>query len=103
MGDSAERLVLAVQEDATVSDVLLAMLQADYLPGIGGGRATWLVMGLKPVAVIAQQWTAPRWLISPDLPVEVARDPSGQYDFWVHYGGDTDPEKTCEIYRHSGL
>jgi len=102
MGDSAECLVLSLPEDATVSDVLLAILQAGFLPGVGGGGATWLVMGLKPVAVVAEKWTAPRWLMSPDLPVSATREPSGQYDYWFDYGGHRDPEQMYDDYRDSG-
>lgn len=102
MGDSAGCLVLSLQDDATVSDVLLAMLRADFVPSIGGGRATWLLMGFKPVAVIAQQWTAPRWLVSPKLSVPVTRETSGQYDYWLHYGGDRDPDEMYEDYRDRG-
>lgn len=101
-GDDALDLELHVDDGATIFDVLFAMHDAQYLPRIGGGQATWVVEGAKPVAVIAQQWMIPRWLVAPDLPLAEARDPSGQYDLWVHYRADTDPEKLYEVYRDNG-
>lgn len=59
--------------------------EADYLPAVGGCRAAWLVNGLKPVAITAQRWTAPRWLISPNpalFVARVARGPSKESKSW---------------------
>jgi hypothetical protein len=36
------------------------VLAASYLPSIAGGQATWVASSAVPLAVIAQQWPAPR-------------------------------------------
>jgi hypothetical protein len=94
-GDNALDLELQVEDGATIYDVLFAMHKQKYLPGISGGQACWVVEGAKPVAVIAQQWMIPKWLVSPNLPVSVLRNPEGRTDFTVEYLTQADPE---EVY-----
>ena len=64
-GDAPHEIVMEVQVDATIQSVLAAVVERRYLASISGGEATWIVEGQKPLAVIAQQWTEPQWLISP--------------------------------------
>ncbi len=59
--------------DATLGQIVHVALGGGYLAPISGGRATWVVVaGSTPCAVVAQQWTAPRWLADPDMPVPPA-------------------------------
>ena len=55
---------------ATVRELVAAAMRACPLASIAGGRATWLVDVGTParcVAVIAQEWVAPRLLVA-DVP-----------------------------------
>ena len=51
---------------ASVQELVCIALAACRLAGIAGGQATWIVQaggyGGQPLAVVAQQWAAPRFL-----------------------------------------
>ena len=49
--------------DDSVAHAVSAVVRARYLPEIAGGAATWIVRaGDQPLAVVAQQWDAPKFL-----------------------------------------
>jgi hypothetical protein len=99
MGDDALPLALFVDDGATIADVVLAMRQAQFLPPISGGQATWIVEGETPVAVIAQQWIIPKFLVSPELPASALRNPQANTDFRVRYATQSDPDEVYESLR----
>ena len=72
------------------------ILGEPYLAGIAGGEATWILEGNAPLAVFAQQWDEPRFLVSPDLPLVsfLEREGDPHVDFCVHfrYWLQVDPE-----------
>lgn len=96
MGDDVdaphERTVRA-RDDATIGAVLDALLRTSYLARVAGGQATWIVEGERPVAVVAQQWAMPRWLVSPERTVPEVRRAAGPPDFTVRYWRQVDPER----------
>jgi len=68
--DAPSRLVV-LHGAMTMVEVLEHATAGGYLPQISGGRATWVAetnggsMGaLMPIAVLAQQWAEPRFLIA---------------------------------------
>ena len=102
MGDDSDaphEWVLPVAADAAIGAVVGAMLGAPYLASVAGGRATWIVEGAVPVAVVAQQWAAPRWLVAPELPVAGLRRPGGEPDLQVRYWCQVDPEGVYACLR----
>jgi len=50
----------------------------------------------RPLAVVAQQWAAPRWLVAPELPVATLRRPGGRPDLEVLYWCQVDPDRVYE-------
>jgi uncharacterized protein (DUF58 family) len=65
-----------VVDPGTTLRAMLGLAMADgFLPGISGGRATWVVepsrdgIALAPLAVCAQQWAQPAFLQAPDTTV----------------------------------
>lgn len=66
MGDDmwshAERI--EVPDEATLAEVVDQLVARPFLAFIAGGRATWILeVDGKAVAVVAQQWDEPRYLI----------------------------------------
>jgi len=60
-GDDAQSHDETMEIDAADALALIErVLAAGYLPKIAGGRATWVAVSHKPVAVCAQEWPAPR-------------------------------------------
>ena len=66
MGDDADaphEWVVPGQPDVPLAAVVEPIVHARYLASVAGGRATWIVEGERPLAVLAQQWDAPRRLV----------------------------------------
>ena len=61
-GDAPHPRRLAAPPSATVQQAIETVLAARYLPSIAGGMATWVAASAVPLAVIAQQWPAPRMM-----------------------------------------
>jgi hypothetical protein len=61
-GDAPHHRRFALGAGASVEDALAAVAAARYLPSIAGGMATWSAASGIPLAVLAQQWPAPRLL-----------------------------------------
>jgi len=77
------------QAVATLREFLAQALQAAPLASIIGGEATWLVdsagAGKGCIAVVAQQWPAPRFLLDSNITVQQhfgARQPSVYFRYW---------------------
>lgn len=63
-GDDAvahERMIV-LRDGLPLERIVAAILEADYLPAIMGGRATWSLASRIPIAVIAQHRRRPRML-----------------------------------------
>jgi hypothetical protein len=55
----------AVAAGASLAEAISEIVVAGYLAPIAGGKATWIVETGKPVAVVAQQWKSPKFLVGP--------------------------------------
>ncbi|MDT0318455.1 hypothetical protein [Streptomyces millisiae] len=57
--------------ETPLADVVGRLLERHFLATIAGGRATWILVadGRRPLAVVAQQWAEPRFLVDPALPI----------------------------------
>lgn len=102
MGDDIEaphEWAAPVAEEASIAAVVRAMIRASYLASIAGGRATWIVEGAQPLAVVAQQWREPRWLVPPEVAAASVRRPDGHPDLHVRYWCQADPDRVYEALR----
>ena len=60
-GDAPHTKTIDLPGKISVGAAVESLLASNYLPSISGGEATWSVMSSIPVAVVAQQWAAPRY------------------------------------------
>ena len=67
--DAPHELLLEVTPQTTLQEITDYVLGKSYLASISGGRATWTLQSERPLAVIAQQWEQPHFLIPPETPV----------------------------------
>lgn len=91
--DAPHERIVDVPDDASIGTIVADLANGAYLASIAGGRATWIVDGTRPLAVVAQQWDVPRWLVAPDAPAAPLRRPDGSPDFHVRYWLQVDPER----------
>jgi hypothetical protein len=97
--DAPHELALLVTDDTTTEAMVQAILEANYLPRIADGVATWSVVSDRPLAVIAQQWPEPRMVSDLPHPPEQLRREAGGYRFHVNYHVQQDPETVLEVLR----
>ncbi|TDC25690.1 hypothetical protein E1265_06385 [Streptomyces sp. 8K308] len=57
--------------ETPLADIVARLLERHFLATIAGGRATWILVAgdRRPLAVVAQQWDEPRFLVDPALPI----------------------------------
>ena len=95
--DAPHELSISVPRDVSVLQV--AERFGGYLPSIQGGKATWILEGRRPLAVFAQQWSEPRFLVAPESPfvslVDLDATPHLQFRYWCQ----VDPERVFDCLR----
>jgi hypothetical protein len=93
-GDDAvpHLLTIDVPPDRPLGEVVVGLVERHYLASIAGGRATWiLVTGDRPLAVLAQQWPEPRYLVDPAQPISAFGTPHGVsllFRYWLQHDPD---------------
>jgi hypothetical protein len=91
--DAPHEWRVQVDAQATVAEVAARIQHARYLASITGGRATWILMGTGPLAVLAQEWDTPRCLTPPDAPIRDAVRQDGRPHLALRYWCQVDPER----------
>ena len=97
--DAPHEWAVPLPADATVANLVTKILRKGYLARIAGGLATWIVEGRQPVAVLAQQWREPRWLVDSDMPVTALCRGAGRANFEIRYWCQVDPERVYACLR----
>jgi hypothetical protein len=95
--DAPHELNISVPRDVSARQV--AERFGGYLPSIQGGKATWILEGRRPLAVFAQQWSEPQFLVAPELLfvslVDLDATPHLQFRYWCQ----VDPERVFHCLR----
>ncbi|MDB6174886.1 MAG: hypothetical protein JWL59_4197 [Chthoniobacteraceae bacterium] len=98
--DAPHELCLLLPHDISLGDVAERILGARYLASITGGKATWILDAQRPLAVFAQQWTQPRFLVSPDTPLASLFDHAAKPHLQFRYWCQADPERVFHSLEH---
>jgi hypothetical protein len=99
--DAPHELRFKVDEGDPLSKVVAGLLEMQYLPGISGGKATWILRGKQPLAVFAQQRATPRYLVAPETTVTSYIGASDKCDLEFLYWCQVDPDLVYECI-HTG-
>ena len=97
--DAPHEWQLTVDAAATVDSVVRTIQSAGYLASIAGGEATWIIEGARPIAVVAQQWTEPRFLVDRAMPMREVVKPSGRPHVEVRYWIQVSPDRVFDALR----
>jgi hypothetical protein len=97
--DAPHEWILPVDPDAPVAEVVERIVSVRYLASIRTGQATWIVQGDRPLAVVAQQWTEPRFVVDPALPIRDVVDLSGRPHIEARYWLQVSPERVFDCLR----
>ncbi|MFY9983332.1 MAG: hypothetical protein WAM44_05420 [Chthoniobacterales bacterium] len=106
--DAPHELALAVGADS-LGSFIKRFLAAGYLPSISGGNATWILKTERhtdrALAVIAQQWAEPRFLVAADADVLLYINRSAKEPhLYLRYWCQVDPETVFQrLERNESL
>ena len=102
--DAPHETVLSDDANDSLRRVQDRLLAAHYLASISGGNATWILRtesaSGRPLAVFAQQWTQPRFLIDPDLLARSYIDPKAKPHLYLDYLCQIDPDIVFDCLLH---
>jgi len=85
---------------ATLAEAVSAIIGTGYLATIAGGEATWIVEAAgEPLAVVAQQWASPKFLIDPATPVNDCVAPDVPRALFFRYWCQVEPAVVFECLR----
>lgn len=73
-------------------DLIGRVVAARYLASIHGGRATWVAVSHRPLAVCAQQWPYPRLIFWRPIPCSELLCAPGGVRLHFSYLAQIDPE-----------
>ncbi|HEX8319035.1 hypothetical protein [Longimicrobium sp.] len=97
--DAPHEWSVPLASDTSIGALVEAVLRAHYLASVASGHATWIVEGARPLAVVAQEWAAPRWLVAPELPAAALARPGRRPEFQVRYWGQVDPGRVYDYLQ----
>jgi hypothetical protein len=68
--DAPHETKIGIRRDESLGSVIGRVVAGNFLACVGGGAATWIAeSGTRPLAVVAQQWAQPRFLVTPEQTV----------------------------------
>ncbi len=85
-------------EDARLSKIVTAVAASDWLARISGGLATWSVTSNRVIAVVAQQWPAPKLLPFAEDHVDRLDWRDGVLFLHFNYHTQIDPKTVYDIF-----
>jgi len=90
--DAPHEMKMEVSLDTPLDFWLAQLVSRSYLASIAGNKATWILEGRSAVAVVAQQWSAPRFLVWPQEPLAHLLDANAKPHFEFRYWSQADPD-----------
>ncbi|WP_092414802.1 hypothetical protein [Collimonas sp. OK307] len=95
--DAPHRREFEFADGTSLPDALTTIARSNYLVSISGGKATWSAVSSVTLAVIAQEWAAPKNLFLGDKESLDIRNSALHIHF--NYHAQIDPEVVYEILR----
>ena len=98
--DAPHTKQFSFESNASLTEALSTIVNAGYMACISGGKATWIVEAAgKAVAVVAQQWQSPKFLIDPTTLVGECIIPESPNALFFRYWCQVDPDVVFERLR----
>jgi hypothetical protein len=83
---------ISVPDGTPLIEVLAVISNSGYLARIAGGKATWSAVSNVPLAVLSQQWRAPRALPGAHSQLEQLNFHNSMLKIHFTYHGQRDPD-----------
>ncbi len=100
-GDAPHAREIDLPEAAGVDEQIKQVIAAARLPTISGGKATWSLSSIHPLAVVAEQWPQAKLIhqISPKL-ADLDVDKNGTLRLHFSYFAQRDPDAVFDVLRN---
>lgn len=99
MADDLEehKIIIKINRNTKLCDFLSCLLKTRFLALISGGKATW-VLKLNDIllAVVAQEWDEPKYLVNRNKNVNEILNESPGGEVYFKYLAQINPEKTYQ-------
>ncbi|GGP22045.1 hypothetical protein [Silvimonas iriomotensis] len=103
-GDDVEaphEVRVEIERESTLAGIVAMLVSDGYLPNISGGKASWiLVSGTQTLAVLAQQWSKPEYLVPSTERIESVVDFAGRSHLQFRYWVQAEPDQILESLRN---
>jgi hypothetical protein len=98
MGDDAlpHAETIELPPETSLADVVAHLRERNFLAMIAGGEATWILMADRPLAVVAQQWDEPRFLVASSRPIGSLGTDGAGVSLMFRYWKQHDPDRVFE-------
>ncbi|MEU8796549.1 hypothetical protein [Spirillospora sp. NPDC048819] len=98
MGDDAlpHAETIDLPPETSLADVVSYLLDRHFLASIASGRATWILVADRPLAVVAQQWDEPRFLVDASRPISSFGADGNGVSLMFRYWKQRDPDHVFE-------
>ena len=97
--DAPHRVSIQIHLESTLAQVLEAIQNMGYLAQIDGGHATWIVESDRPLAVMAEQWKTPRFLIAFETRIAACQTSDGSRPLFFRYWCQVDPDRVFDCLQ----
>jgi hypothetical protein len=82
--------------ESSLADVVAYLLERHFLASIAGGKATWILVADRPLAVVTQQWDEPRFLVDSSRPISSFGAEGRGVSLMFRYWKQRDPDYVFE-------
>ncbi len=88
-----------IETKETLESAIEKVILAKYLPKIQDGKATWIVEGKEPIAVIAQQWLKPCYLVEANIELRKVVDFETDHQLKFIYWCQVEPQEVVDCIK----
>jgi len=95
LGDDCEdhNLKINIRETTTLNEIILDLFNRRYLASIDGGKATWVFKyHTQLLAVIAQEWDKPQYLVDKDIKINNLLNSCEKPELFFEYLAQINPD-----------
>jgi hypothetical protein len=97
--DAPHTRTMSFADEMPLDSVIDEISRSGYLASIVGGKATWSVVAGQPIAVIAQQWSQPKFLPDHATNLSLLKGADGVTRVHFRYHVQDDPNTVFATLR----
>jgi len=101
--DAPHARQIQVPDDCCLDEIVSYIMKHYELPHIAGGKATWCISSMLPLAVVTQQWRNPEMIRSIPPGLDELDCSNGVLRVNISYFAQIDPDVVLTVLRELRL